>query len=138
MRKSYRALLETGGLWGRLSLFISLLACYGTLALVGLLSALGIALAIKEGIWAGAILVFAWAAVASIAFGARVYASLRPAAFALAGAGLLTYTLLLDYRAAMEIGAFALLAFASVADFRRRRGATGRLNAVNDDAIRAR
>ena len=137
MNKIYRALLETGGLSGRLSLALSLLACYGTLALVGLLSALGIALAVDEGTWAGAILIFAWASLASLAHGRHAHGSSGPVATGLAGAGLLTYTLLLDYRPVTEIAAFAILALASFHDFRRRRSLAKETDTIDGDAARA-
>ena len=125
MNKHYRNIVNTSGLWGAISLAMSLLACYGTLALVGLMSALGVGLAINEGLWAGAILIFAWAAVALIALGARVHDSFKPVAIALAGAVPLTYTLLVDYRPAIEIAAFVLLAFACGYDILRRKSAVG-------------
>jgi len=114
------------GLAGMLSLAMALLACYGTLGLVGLMSALGVGLAVDEGIWAGAILSFAWLACAVIALGVRKHGSFGPLVFGLAGSGTLTYTLLLDYRLAIEIAGFALLAIATAYDYRQRRWSTVR------------
>ena len=112
------------GLWGILSLGMALLACYGTLGLVALLSALGVGLAVDEGIWAGAILLFAWLACAVIALGIRKHGSFVPLIIGVAGSSLLTYTMLLDYRVAIEIAGFVLLAAATVYDYRQRRWST--------------
>ena len=109
------------GLWGMLTLTMALLACYGTLALVGLMSALGVGLAVDEGVWAGAILLFAWLVCVVIALGPRKHGSFGPLVIGLAGSGLLTYTMLLDYRLAIELAGFALLAFATGYDYHQRR-----------------
>ena len=109
------------GLWGMLSLAMALLACYGTLGLVTLMSALGVGLAVDEGIWAGAILLFAWLASAVIALGIRKHRSFGPLIIGLAASGLLTYTMLLDYRVTLEVTAFVLLALATAYDYRQRR-----------------
>lgn len=137
MSTRYRNILDPRDLWGTLSLLMSLLACYGTLGLVGLLSALGMRLAVNEGIWAGAILLFAWATEALVALGARAQGSFKPAMIGLAGAGLLTYTLLVDYRVAIEISAFALLAIATGYDFRLRRRFATAPGKVDSDTIQA-
>jgi len=117
----HQNLLESSGRWSILSLVMSIGACYGTLGLLGLLTALGMSLAINAGIWVGAVLVFAWAAVALIGIGARIHSSFVPVTFGLIGAALLTYTLLVDYRAEIEIVAFLTMTVAAVYDYIRRR-----------------
>jgi hypothetical protein len=50
---------------------LSILACYGTLVIIGTLSLLGISVALHTGAWAGAISLFAVLAVAGVALGYR-------------------------------------------------------------------
>lgn len=45
---------------------LSLIACYGTIAAIALLGALGVTIALNEAAWAGAIVVFAGLAAAAI------------------------------------------------------------------------
>lgn len=52
---------------------LSIAACYGTLAVVGALGAMGIALVVDYALWAGAIVAFAILAVVGIALGLRAH-----------------------------------------------------------------
>ena len=52
-----------------LATVMSLIACYGTLALVAILAALGVSLVLDEAVWAGAIVAFAVLAVGGLAGG---------------------------------------------------------------------
>src|SRR3546814_17928524 len=61
---------------------LAILTCYGTLALVALLSVLGVSIAIHEGAWAAAISAFAGLAVFGVALGYRRHGALRPPALA--------------------------------------------------------
>lgn len=111
---------NAGRLSAALALAASLLSCYGTLAAVTVLSALGVSLALDESVWAGAILFFAAAATALLARGRRRHGSAGPLALALAGTALLAYTLLVSYDRMAEAAAFALIAAAVYWDYRRR------------------
>ena len=109
------------GLWGILALGAAILACYGTLALIGLLSAMGAGLAINEGAWAGAITAFAALTVAAVAAGWRKHGSIRPLFPATVGFGLIAYTMFGEYSRAVELAGFVLLTIAVLWDYRLRR-----------------
>ncbi len=72
---------------------LSLLACYGTLGLIAILSLMGISLAINEQVWAGVIVTFALVAVAGVAVGYRRHRNQAPAVIALAGALLIIWAM---------------------------------------------
>jgi hypothetical protein len=96
-------------IWAGVLAGLSILTCYGTLALVALLGLIGIQLDIHEGIWATVIVVLAWAAVAGIA---REYLSLGakgPLVLAILGALLITAVMFVTYNRIVEISGFALL-----------------------------
>ncbi len=109
------------GLWGILALGAATLACYGTLALVVLLSATGVSLAVNEGAWAGAITLFAALTAAVVVAGWRKHGSIFPTAPGLLGFGLIAYAMWVDYSLAVELAGFALLATAAIWDYRLRR-----------------
>ena len=50
--------VQRRGLWGTVSLLSAVIACYGSLALVALLSTMGISVSLNDGIWAGTIVFF--------------------------------------------------------------------------------
>lgn len=108
------------GLWGTVALAMALLACYGTLAGVGALSALGLGVAINESVWASVILAataLAWAAVLA---GIRKHRQLPPAVLATLGAAVIAYTMLVSYDRLVELAGFALLAGGVLWDVRAR------------------
>ncbi len=105
---------------GPIALLLSLLACYGTLAAVALLSALGVTLVVNPGVWAGAIVLFAALATVIVGLGMRRHGSLAPLAPALAGTALLGYVMFASFDRALELIAFALLAGAVYWDYRLR------------------
>lgn len=111
------------GLWGFVALSMALLACYGTLALVGVLSMLGAGMALNNGVWAAAILLCALLATVVIGIGIKKHRSKTPLAIAIFATGLLTYTMLVDYRLLLEIVAFAGLGIATWLDYHKRRWA---------------
>jgi arsenite methyltransferase len=109
------------GFAGVLGLVLALLACYGTLAAVALLAVLGIGLALNEGIWAGAIALFALLTLLAIIPGARRHGGFGPSILAGAGAGAIMYALFVDYRLWIELAGFAALAAAVLWDIQLRR-----------------
>ena len=115
--------IQRRGLWGTVSLILAALTCYGTLALVGILSAMGIGLAVNETLWAGGIILFAVVATAVIALGMRKHGSIKPLALAIIGSGILIYTMYVDYSKLVEAIGFILLAVATWMDFDGRRWA---------------
>ena len=102
-------------------LMAALLACYGTLALVGLLSVLGISMAINAAAWAGVIVVFAGLTAFGIGFGMRRHWRVAPFVLALLGFALIGWAMLGRYDRASEIMGFAALAVAMAWDWRARR-----------------
>lgn len=113
------------GLPGALALVLSLLACYGTLAAVAALSALGVTLALHEGVWAGTIVLFALLALAAVVAGRARHGRLAPSLLALAGTLLLGYVMFVDFARLLELVAFALLALAVIWDARLGRRRVG-------------
>lgn len=99
----------------------AVLTCYGTLAVVGLLSLLGDALAIDDGIWAGAIILFALLALAGIVLGWRLHRSAPPLLPGLPGMALILWTMLAAYHRPLEIAGFVCLVLAAAPDWQARR-----------------
>jgi arsenite methyltransferase len=113
--------LHRRGLWGTLSLFLSALACYGTLALTGLFSLMGITIAVNNGVWAGSIMVFAISSSIIIALGIKKHHSVFPIVLAGIGVVLIGYTMLVKYSALIEFCGFVFLSIAAYKDFDLRR-----------------
>ena len=109
------------GLAGVAGLLLALLACYGTLAAVGLLAMLGVSLALNETAWAGAIATFSLLAAAAVAAGYQRHRTPGPALLAAAGAAVVLYALFVHYDVATELSGFILLAAGVAWDLRRRR-----------------
>ena len=73
--------ITTRRIAGPIALLLSLLACYGTLAAVAVLSALGV----NPGVWAGAIVLFGALATVIVGLGVHRHGSVAPFVPALAG-----------------------------------------------------
>lgn len=99
---------------------VALIACYGTLALVVVLSFLGISLNLHDGVWAMAIALFTLLAVASIALGWRRHGRLAPAALAIAGGALILWAMFGQYSLTTEVAGFAALMAGAAWDWRLR------------------
>lgn len=112
-----------GWMTGVATLF-SLIACYGTLAVIGLLGTLGIAIALNETIWAGAIVLFAGLAVIGLGFGVIRHRQAGPLLLGGTGAVILTYAMYGHYTRLTELAGFALLCLAAFWDWRLRRKST--------------
>jgi len=105
------------------SLAAALLACHGTLTLVGLLSVLGVSMAINPAAWAGVIVVFAGLTAFGIALGIGRHRQPVPFVLALPGFALIAWAMLGRYDRTSEITGFAMLAAATAWDWRLRRRA---------------
>ena len=101
---------------------VALTCCYGTLAVVIVLSAAGIALDLDESIWAAAIVLLTLVAVAAVAFGLRRHGNAGPIVLAATGLGFIVWVLFGHYSLILEIGGFAALVAAAAWDWRLRRG----------------
>ena len=117
------------------NLVAAMLACYGTLTLVGLLSVLGVSMAINAAAWAGVIVVFAGLTAFGIALGIRHHRQPAPFVLALPGFALIAWAMLGRYDRTSEITGFAMLAAATAWDWRLRRrcSSDGRSPAAQPD-----
>ncbi len=113
--------VQRRGLWGTLAMIMAVVACYGTLLMVGLMSLLGVSIAVDEGAWAGAIIGFSAAVTVIVALGMRRHHSIVPLVIAVLGVLVLLYTMYVNYNLITEIIGFLLLAAATWLDFDLRR-----------------
>ena len=109
-----------GWLAGVATIF-SLVACYGTLAVIALLGALGVAIVLDEALWAGAIVTFAALALGGLALG--LIRHRKPWPTLLGGLGVLAlgYAMYVQYDRLTELAGFVLLSIAAFWDWRIRR-----------------
>lgn len=111
------------GLSGVVGFVLALFSCYGTLAVVALMSAMGVTMAVNEGVWAGAIVAASALTTAIIGLGMRKHRSAIPLMIAILGTALITYTMFFEYALVVEIIGFTLLGAATLYDFNLRRWA---------------
>ncbi|WP_265519387.1 MerC family mercury resistance protein [Nitratireductor luteus] len=97
------------GLWGAVAAIVAAVACYGTLAFVGFLSLMGIALALPEGTWAVTIIAAAVLAVVATAFNLPRHRQPWPLLATGLGAILIGYVMFWGYNAITEALGFAIL-----------------------------
>ncbi|MDT8328807.1 MAG: MerC family mercury resistance protein [Roseovarius sp.] len=97
---------------------LSLMACYGTLAAIALLGALGVGIALNEAVWAGAIVLFAALAVAALGLRWRRHGRALPVLLGFAGWALIVFAMYIRYSLAAELGGFAFLCLGTYADWR--------------------
>lgn len=102
----------------RVATVLAILSCYGTTVLIGLLSLLGISLAIDERAWAGAISLFAALAALGIASSYRRHRSIWPSVIAAFGLALILWAMYGSYSRVIELAGFALLIAATLWDWR--------------------
>ncbi|MDT8854979.1 MerC domain-containing protein [Paracoccaceae bacterium Fryx2] len=100
---------------------LSLVACYGTLAAIGLLGVLGVTIALNETVWAGAILLFAGLTFALLLVRLRRHGRLAPVALAGIGLLLIGFTMLVSYDRIIELAGFGFLCAGTIMDWRSRR-----------------
>jgi len=99
------------------SLF-AVLACYGTLATVALLSVVGITVKIDEGLMVKSISGLLILALASMAYSFRAHRHPGPLLLSIASAALLSWVFFGSYSKLLELIGFVALVLASVWDFR--------------------
>jgi hypothetical protein len=112
--------LQRLGRYSGAAVVFSVVACYGTLATITLLSLAGITLNIHEGAWATVIVVFAWIAVLAMGVNRQRYGTFVPFILADIGALLVSWVMFVDYSRTVEIAGFALLIVAALLDRRLR------------------
>lgn len=108
--------LQRLGRYSGIAVVLSLVACYGTVGLVLLLATAGITLDVHEGVWATAIVVFAWIAVLAMGVNIPLVRSFSPFILADMGALLVSWVMFVNYSRGLEILGFAMLAAAAMRD----------------------
>ena len=101
-------------------MLFAVVACYGTVAMVSLLSLAGITVNIHEGAWATVIVVFAWIAVLAMGVNMRRHRGFGPFIMSDVGAILISWVMFVDYSRIMELTGFVLLIVAAFWDRQRR------------------
>jgi len=117
------AAIERRGLAGSVALGLAACACYGTLAALAMLSALGVTLVANDAAVAGIVALLAVLTAAVVGLGMRKHGSAVPVMPAAAGAALVAYAMLVNYDWRIELAGFVLLAAAVALDWRLRRHA---------------
>jgi len=108
---------------------LAIFSCYGTTLLLGLLSLLGISLAIDERAWAGAISIFSLLAVIAVAASYFRHRVVGPVICAAIGLTLILWVMYGSYSNVLELLGFAFLVVATLWDWRAR---ASRRAAVDD------
>lgn len=116
---------KTSDWFAVLATALSLLACYGTLAAIGLLGVLGVAISLNEVVWAGAIVLFAVLAFIALLIRWRGHRSSAPVLLAGIGLLLIAFTMLVSYERIIELVGFAFLCAGTLLDWRSGRVKTG-------------
>jgi len=117
---------------------LAVLSCYGTAVLIGLLSLLGVTLALDPDIWATAISVFAALATVAIAMSGRRRRIAGPTMVAALGLVLILWAMYGTYSRGVEIAGFVLLIAATLWDRRaavRRSTAAEGISWIETDAL---
>lgn len=104
------------GLWGAVAAFAAIVACYGTMGLIGILALLGIGLAVDEGLWAITIAGAAVIAAVATAFNLRRHGQPWPLVLAVVGAAIIVYVMFVSYSMVVEAVGFATLIAAIALD----------------------
>jgi rhodanese-related sulfurtransferase len=99
---------------------VAITSCYGTALLIGLLSLLGVSLAIDNRVLAGAISLFAALAAILIAISSWPRRASGPTVVAGIGLAFILWSMYGSYGRAIEIAGFVLLITAAVWDWRAR------------------
>jgi rhodanese-related sulfurtransferase len=102
----------------RVATALAVVSCYGITVLIGLLSFLGVTLAIDEGVWVGAIAVFAALATVAIATSYRRHRIVGPTVVAALGLGFILWAMFGSYNRLIELAGFVLLVSAALWDWR--------------------
>lgn len=99
---------------------LAVFSCYGTTLLIGLLSLLGISLAVDDRVWAGAVGLFSLLAAIAIAVSYRRHRDIRPGISAAVGLVLILWSIYGAYNRVVELVGFAFLVVATLWDWRAR------------------
>lgn len=123
------------GLGGVVALVFSLVACYGTMAVVATLSALGIVLSLNDAMWSGTIVFFALLTTAMVGMGIPEHGAMAPTLLAISGTALLGYVMFVQFDRVSEVVAFGVLAAAVLRDYRLRAAKRARTSTTHTSAL---
>lgn len=99
---------------------LAIISCYGTALLIGLLSILGVSVAVDDRAWAGAISVFAALAAIFIGASGRKRRIVGPTVAATIGLAFILWAIYGNYGRIIELVGFTLLVAATLWDLRWR------------------
>lgn len=106
---------------GSAASLVAVLACYGTLATVALLSVIGISVELDEGLLVKLISGLLVTALAGMGYSWRVHRHPGPILLSLVATALLLWVFYGSYSKPLELTGFVLLVVASVWDFRTKK-----------------
>lgn len=109
------------GRYSGIAVVLSVVTCYGTVAVVAVLSLVGVSMSVHEGAWATLIVALAWIAVLAMGINIQRHRSFGPFIIADVGALLLSWVMFVDYSRPKEIIGFALLIVAALWDRKLRK-----------------
>ena len=112
---------NTHNTFALVSTVTAMLACYGTIAAIGLMAALGIAISVNAGVQAGVITLFAILAAVIIVVNGVQKRYLGPPLLALTGTGIICWVMWGRYNWMLELVGFLALLGAAYWDWRRHR-----------------
>jgi hypothetical protein len=92
------------------------LACYGTLAIIGLFGALGFSVSIHKGAWAITISLFALIALLGAVLNYRKHGIPPPAILSTIGFGLILWAMFVHFQRFVEITGFSCLIIKAIWD----------------------
>lgn len=110
--------MQTRSWWPGACTILSIVACYGALAAVGLLSLMGIALTIEPGFQAVVISAFAVLSAAALLAGYWRHRIPRPSVLGMIGAAFIPWAVFGWYNRIVEAAGFAALIAAAIWDWR--------------------
>ena len=108
---------------GSATSLLAVLACYGTLAVVGLLSVIGISIQLDEGLLVRLISGLLIFALLGMGYSYRMHRHPGPLLLSVTFAALLLWVFYGSYSKPLELTGFAFLVVASVRDFRAKKRA---------------
>jgi len=100
---------------------LSVITCYGSLAVVSVLGALGMAIQLNETLWAGVIVLFAILALFGLGLGLKRHKIFWPVFLGITGTLAIIHAMYVQYDRSVEITGFILLFLAAIWDWQIRR-----------------
>jgi hypothetical protein len=104
------------GNFSGLSATLSIVFCYGTLVVVSVFSAIGISLNVNEGLWAGAIVLFALLTLLAVGANYCIYKKKSPILVSTIGVILISWVMFVSFNRIIEIIGFIGLIIAAIWD----------------------